>query len=82
MAATALMTSYPICVVYRPHPKSLPLLLNMLLCSGCKQTAPSRKARDPEAARNLWGLSAKLVGLEDWDPFSADDTTPPSWVTQ
>lgn len=51
-----------------------------LYYSGCKQTRPSTKARDPERAKKLWSLSAEMVGLADWDPFTADDTTPPSWA--
>lgn len=34
---------------------------------------PSREARDPEAARRLWEISAQLVGL----PVGIDTTTPP-----
>jgi hypothetical protein len=48
--------------------------------SDCKEKTPSRKARDPEAAKKLWDLSVKLVGLGDWNPFTADDSTPPSWT--
>lgn len=49
-----------------------------LYYSDCKEKTPSRKARDAEAAKKLWGLSAKLVGLGEWNPFAADDNTPPS----
>ncbi|PNF13961.1 Retinol dehydrogenase 12 [Cryptotermes secundus] len=51
-----------------------------LYYSDCKRKRASAKARDPEAARKLWSLSAELVGLEDWNPFTADDTAPPSWA--
>jgi hypothetical protein len=51
---------------------------DLLRFSGCKEKTPSRKARDPEVAKKLWDLSVKLVGLGDWNPFTADDSTPPS----
>ncbi|GFG35420.1 hypothetical protein Cfor_07746 [Coptotermes formosanus] len=49
-----------------------------LYYSDCKEKTPSRKARDAEAAKKLWDLSAKLVGLGDWNPFTADDSAPTS----
>jgi hypothetical protein len=45
--------------------------------SDCKEKAPSVKARDPEAAKKLWEVSVKMVGLGNWDPFTAPDNTPP-----
>jgi len=49
----------------------------LLLVSDCKEKTASTKARDPETAKKLWEVSAKLVGLGDWDPFTAPDITPP-----
>jgi hypothetical protein len=51
---------------------------HVLRFSDCKEKTPSRKARDAEAAKKLWDLSAKLVGLGDWNPFTADDSAPTS----
>jgi hypothetical protein len=51
--------------------------LILLLYSDCKEKVPSNKARDPESAKKLWDVSAKFVGLGDWDPFTAPDITPP-----
>lgn len=48
-----------------------------LYYSDCKEKTASTKARDPETAKKLWEVSAKLVGLGDWDPFTAPDITPP-----
>ena len=47
----------------------------ILLVSDCKENVPSTKVRDPETAKKLWEVSAKLVGLGDWDPFTAPDVT-------
>jgi hypothetical protein len=46
------------------------------LYSDCREKAIGAKVRDPETAIKLWEVSAKLVGLADWDPFTADDKTP------
>lgn len=48
-----------------------------LYYSDCKEKVPSVRARDPEVAKKLWEVSAKMVGLGDWDPFTAPDNTPP-----
>ncbi|GFG29723.1 hypothetical protein Cfor_03308 [Coptotermes formosanus] len=39
----------------------------------CQKTTPSAAARDPVKAKTLWDVSVRLVGLGDWDPFTADD---------
>ncbi|XP_021928783.1 retinol dehydrogenase 12-like [Zootermopsis nevadensis] len=49
-----------------------------LYYSDCKEKAPSAKACDPESALKLWEVSLKMVGLEDWDPVTADDHMLPS----
>ncbi|XP_021933884.1 retinol dehydrogenase 13-like isoform X2 [Zootermopsis nevadensis] len=49
-----------------------------LYYSECREKAASRRARDPEAAKKLWDLSAKMAGLGNWDPFTADDGETPS----
>ncbi|KAK7602730.1 hypothetical protein V9T40_006704 [Parthenolecanium corni] len=44
----------------------------------CKKGTKSRSARNPEHAKKLWDESAKLVELDDWDPFTAPgDKLPP-----
>lgn len=44
----------------------------------CKKGTKSRSARNPEHAKKLWDESTKLVGLNDWDPFTApSDRLPP-----
>jgi len=48
-----------------------------LYYSDCKEKAPTAKARDPETAKKLWEVSAHLVGLGNWDPFTAPDSKPP-----
>lgn len=48
-----------------------------LYYSDCKEKVPSVRARDPEVAKKLWEVSAKMVELGDWDPFTAPDNTPP-----
>jgi hypothetical protein len=53
-------------------------LVGIVCFSDCKEKTASRKARDPEAAKKLWDLSVKMVGLGGWNPFTADDRTPPS----
>jgi hypothetical protein len=50
------------------------------LYSDCREKALGAKARDTETAIKLWEVSAKIVGLADWDPFTADDKMPPSWA--
>jgi hypothetical protein len=46
------------------------------VCSDCKEKAASAKARDPETALRLWEVSAKMVGLTNFDPFTADSKKP------
>ncbi|XP_069692126.1 retinol dehydrogenase 12-like [Periplaneta americana] len=48
-----------------------------LFYSDCKQEKVPAKARDPEAAKRLWEVSAGMVGLGSWDPFTAADGTFP-----
>ncbi|XP_023727296.1 retinol dehydrogenase 12 [Cryptotermes secundus] len=43
-----------------------------LYYSNCRKDTPSRAARDPVRAQRLWEASARLVGLGDWDPFTAE----------
>ena len=50
---------------------------DVLFYSDCMEKTPATKARDPETAKKLWEVSANLVGLGDWDPFTAPDVTPP-----
>ncbi|XP_065206354.1 retinol dehydrogenase 12-like isoform X2 [Planococcus citri] len=46
--------------------------------SDCKKVTPSARARKSEDAKKLWDLSVQMVGLGDWDPFTApNDTLPP-----
>lgn len=53
-------------------------MLNMLYSSNCKKVTPSQNANKEEDAKKLWDLSAKLVFLQDWDPFTApSDILPP-----
>ena len=40
--------------------------------SDCAVKTPSKAAQDDEAARKLWDVSMKLVGLEEW----MDSTSP------
>lgn len=49
-----------------------------LYYSDCREKTPSSKARNPEAAKRLWELSAKMVGIGDWNPITAVDNTQPS----
>lgn len=44
--------------------------------SNCRKATPSAAARDPVRAKTLWDASVRLVGLGDWDPFTAE--VPPS----
>jgi hypothetical protein len=41
-------------------------------CSNCRKATPSAAARDPVRARTLWDASARLVGLGEWDPCTAE----------
>lgn len=49
-----------------------------LYYSDCKETNVPAKARDSEAAKRLWEVSAELVGLGNWDPFTAADGSFPN----
>ncbi|XP_069699643.1 retinol dehydrogenase 14-like isoform X3 [Periplaneta americana] len=50
-----------------------------LYYSDCKEKRVPAKARDPETAKRLWEVSAEMVGLGSWDPFTAaDGALPPT----
>ncbi|KAI5642303.1 short chain dehydrogenase domain-containing protein [Phthorimaea operculella] len=44
-----------------------------LYYSDCVVTSPSPKANDEELCKKLWDLSVELVGLGDYNPFTAAD---------
>ncbi|KAI5635136.1 short chain dehydrogenase domain-containing protein [Phthorimaea operculella] len=44
-----------------------------LYYSDCVVTKPSRRAENEELSRKLWDLSVEMVGLKDYDPFTAAD---------
>ncbi|XP_021928779.1 retinol dehydrogenase 12-like [Zootermopsis nevadensis] len=44
-----------------------------LYYSNCKEKSSSTQSCDPEAARKLWELSMKLVGLGNWNAITAGD---------
>ncbi|XP_049887152.1 retinol dehydrogenase 14-like isoform X2 [Pectinophora gossypiella] len=44
-----------------------------LYYSDCVVANPSQRAQDESLAKKLWELSAKLVGLGDYNPFTAPD---------
>ncbi|KAL0850016.1 hypothetical protein ABMA28_011926 [Loxostege sticticalis] len=44
-----------------------------LYYSDCAVTRPANKALNDEDAKKLWDLSAELVGLGDYNPFTAQD---------
>ncbi|KAJ2948516.1 hypothetical protein O0L34_g7767 [Tuta absoluta] len=44
-----------------------------LYYSDCVVTKPSRRAKDEELSNKLWDLSVEMVGLNDYDPFTAAD---------
>lgn len=41
----------------------------------CKKGRPNPLAFNAKLASDLWDKSAKLVGVQSWDPFTAWDTT-------
>ena len=45
-----------------------------LYFSDCAKEFESIKARDEDLAKRLWDESARLVGIQHWDPFTAPDT--------
>ncbi|CAH0406108.1 unnamed protein product [Chilo suppressalis] len=45
-----------------------------LYYSDCAAVKPSNSALSDEKAKKLWNISAELVGLGDYNPFTADDT--------
>ncbi|PSN54030.1 hypothetical protein C0J52_14577 [Blattella germanica] len=40
----------------------------------CFPVEPSSLTKDAELKKKLWEESVRLVGLGDWDPFTAQDT--------
>jgi len=42
--------------------------------SDCRKSTCNSKVNDRELLQKLWNESAYLVGLSDWDPFTAEDT--------
>ncbi|GBP12924.1 hypothetical protein EVAR_79270_1 [Eumeta japonica] len=44
-----------------------------LYYSDCAATSPSQSALNDETAKMLWDMSVELVGLKDYDPFTAAD---------
>lgn len=48
------------------------LYLVFIYCSDCVVT-PSPKAQNDENAERLWKISMELVGLKDYNPFTAED---------
>ncbi|GBP12921.1 hypothetical protein EVAR_79267_1 [Eumeta japonica] len=45
-----------------------------LYYSDCKAVTPAAAALDDEVATKLWKVSAELVGLQNYDPFTAIDS--------
>lgn len=45
-----------------------------LYYSDCKKSTCNPKADDKELLQKLWTESARQVGLDHWDPFTAEDT--------
>lgn len=46
---------------------------NISFYSDCAVTSPASKGLDDEYAKKLWEASIDLVGLKEYNPFSADD---------
>lgn len=49
------------------------LIVHPVYYSDCAVTRPANKALNDEDAKKLWDLSAELVGLGDYNPFTAQD---------